>query len=201
MRLGQWYRRIPAICAATWPLLTLCSIGCGETYRTVEDRSLEKGATVKLGSFQREALDPDGKPLWELKGKEAYIFEKKRQQTKLVAYGFSFRQFNPAGQVVAEVSAVRGEVDYTQKQLHLTGNVTFKGRARTITAQKMSYDIEEKVVTSDSEVVIQERNLYTRCARGVVVYQKTEKQICKGPAGTHSGQSGKSGSGVDDIFQ
>ena len=177
------------------------SLACTETYPTIEDRSLEKGAAVKLGKFHRQALAAAGYKAWELQGHEAYIFEKKRRQTRIVSYGFEFRQYDAKGKAIATIRAVRGEVDYDAKKLYLTGNVEFENNARTIRSQKMQYDTEEKIVTSDAPVVISERNLYTRCARGIYVDQKTQRQVCRGPVGTHTRPAGKSEGGVDDIFQ
>lgn len=179
----------------------LLGSGCQETYPTVEDQSMEKGAAVKLGKFHRQAMAAAGHLAWELRGSEAYIFEKKRKQTRIVAYGFEFKQYDEKGKAIATVRAVRGEVDYDAKKLYLTGSVEFENDARRIMSQKMQYDIEEKIVTSDAPVVISERNLYTRCTRGIFVDQKSQRQVCRGPAGTHTRPAGKSESGIDDIFQ
>ena len=183
------------------PLTLGAGTSCKETYRTVDDRSLEKGAAVKLGSFHRQAIAAAGHRAWELRGSEAYIFEQKRKQTRMVAYGFEFKQYDEKGKTIATVRAIRGEVDYEAKRLYLTGNVEFENNARTILSQKMQYDLEEKIVTSDAPVVISERNLYTRCAGGIRVDQKTQRQVCRGPSGTHTRPPGKSEGGVDDIFQ
>ena len=188
------------------PLLTLSGFlgaGCSEEEKIVRDEGLEKGAQVKINKFYRQSLTMDGKMEWELYAEEAYIYQEGSEQSKIVAYNFSFEQFNPKGVKVASIKAVRGEINREKDKLYLTSNVSFKSdKNRTIYADEMEYDVEEKILTSKDPVVIQESGLYLKCNRGITYYYQEQKQVCRGTAGVHSRSSNNNGNeGVDDIFQ
>lgn len=187
-------------------ILILCILigipaACGESYPTIPDQSLEKGASIRMGNFYRESLTTEGKKAWDLQAEEAYIYRRNRQISSIIAYNFHFRQYDEREKVIARIQAIRGEIDYNNNILYLTGDVVYSGSShRTIESDKMEFDRESGIIRSQLPVTIRDRGLYTHCSRGIEVDQKNERQICKGSAGVHSRRPSSDG-GVDDIFQ
>ena len=174
---------------------------CGDTYRNVKDVSLEKKANIKIGKFYRQSLTHDGKRQWEILGEETYIFQSKKKQSRIIAYNFNFKQYDEKNKLSTEITAIRGEIDYSVKKLYLTGDGVFtSGSGRTIKSEKMTYNYEEKIMRSNAPVDILERGLYTHCRLGIIVERTKERQVCKGVSGVHSRRPSEGGAG-DSIFQ
>ena len=183
--------------------LLLTFFSCADETRTIEDRSLEKGADVKISNFYRLSLDEAGRKEWEITAGEAYIFTNKKETSQIIAYNFTFRQYSEDGKILADISAVRGEVNYTENKLFLTGDVKYTGNNnRVITSSKMEYDKEEQVITSTAPVLITDRTIVTKCLEGIRVEQETNRQICIRPEGFYkSRKTEKSEPAFEDIFQ
>lgn len=183
--------------------LLLTFFSCAEETRTIEDRSLEKGADVKISNFYRLSLDEAGRKEWEITAGEAYIFTNKKETSQIIAYNFTFRQFSEDGKILTNINAVRGEVDYIDNKLYLTGDVKYVGsNNRIITSSKMEYDKEEQVISSTAPVTITDKTVITKCLKGIRVEQETNRQICIKPEGYYkSNKTEKSEPAFEDIFQ
>ncbi len=180
-------------------LLLPLAAACQEGYRVVQEDAREKGANVRLNRFTRSAVSVDGAPEWFLEAKEAYIYQKDGKETEIIAYDFKFTQYDPQGKVQSTVTAERGEIDYVEQQLRLSGGVLYRSAGQIIETETMRYDIETSIVSSDSPVVIREGSSVTNCGRGVVVDRVNERQVCKAPAGLSI--SAPDGGGEVNIFQ
>ncbi len=172
---------------------------CQEGYRPVNENHREKDANIRINNFIRQSVTPEGKTEWILKAEESYLFRKNQAESRISVYGFEFLQYDTKGKRTGRLTADRGEVNYEEQKLHLTGNVVFlDDSGRTITAPNMDYDMETKILTSDDAVKILENNLTTICRKGIVVEKEKNRQVCRFPSGEHRQTPG---SKVDDIFQ
>ncbi|MBL8021618.1 MAG: LPS export ABC transporter periplasmic protein LptC [Leptospirales bacterium] len=176
-------------------LLVLCLCACKKPQ--AEDTSLEKGATVRLKDFSRKSFTIDGKEEWDLTAGEAYVFRKAESESKIVAYRIDLQQFDN-GKKTGRLKAERGEIDYKNKVLHLTGNVSFIDPERNISSDKLTYQMETKVLESDASVLLIEAGTTTHCRRGITVNRETNVQICRAPAVVRITRSGDS-KGFQDL--
>lgn len=175
---------------------------CQEGYRVVEENAREKGANIRLNNFTRTSVKVDGTPEWQVDAREAYIYQKEGKESNIITYDFEFKQFDDRGKVTSTLTAERGEINYEEQQLRLTGGVLYKSAEQTIETEKMRFDIETEIVSSDDPVKIIEGASVTRCRRGVVVDRPNERQVCKSPVGLSVSVPGAGdGSGEIDIFQ
>ncbi len=189
-------------------LFLLClPFSCEKGYRVEEDRSREPGASVRINNLSREAVTAEGLLEWRLKAADAYLFRSNGSgESKIIVYGFNMEQFDRDRGSLGVVTGDRGEVDYANRVIHLTGNVAFNdGTGKSVTGGKMDYNMEEKMLVSDSPVVLTDSGVITHCRKGIIIDKEKGQQICKSPAGTARKvpeQMGGSSSGrVEGLFQ
>ncbi len=202
IRGARLWTFLPTFASTALVLAALAMLpACGGDTVIIADKNLEPGANIKLGNFYREAVDVDGNKDWEISATEAYIFQERGGQSRIVTYNFTFEQYDARQRKIASITADRGEINYKDRRLYLEGEVEYKGKTRRIEAEKMEYQMDDKVVTSRVPVKLWEGGTFTNCRGGVVVDNKKDRQVCKGPAGVRVSTKGKKGGGIDDIFQ
>ncbi|MCE9600087.1 MAG: LPS export ABC transporter periplasmic protein LptC [Spirochaetia bacterium] len=176
-------------------LLILCLCTCGKPQ--AEDSGLEKGASIRLKDFSRKSFTIDGSEEWDLTAGEAYVFRKADAESKIVAYNLDFQQFD-GGKKTGRVKAERGEIDYKNKVLHLSGKVSFVDPERSVSSEKLTYQMETKILESDASVLLVESGTTTHCRRGITVNRETNVQVCRAPAVVRITRSGDS-KGLEDL--
>jgi len=180
-------------------ILILAISSCRESYDIVREDSLEKEANVRISNFTRYNQTVSGRKIWKLTAKEAYLYRQDQTESKIIVYNFSFEQFNENEQSTGLLTADRGEVNYQDQKMLLTGNIVSTDETgRLLRGQKMTYDIESKILSSDETVTIIEKGLSTVCRRGVLVDRESGRQICRSPAGEHVRTQGSQD--FDDVF-
>lgn len=161
-------------------LLFLCaSLSCAKP--ALDSDAREQGADIRLVNFSRKSFTIDGKEEWDLASKDAYIYREGEKETKIVAYGLNFQQFEK-GRKTGFVTAERGEIDYANKILYLSGSVEYKDRERQVTSGQLTYKMDEQILETNESVVLIEAGSTTRCQRGITVNRETNVQTCRSPA-------------------
>ena len=186
--------------------LLFVTAACQEGYRVVREDARETGANIRLNNFVRNSVLVTGEREWNVTATEAYIYQTDGKETNIIAYEFEFTQFDEKGKVHSTLTAERGEIDYEEQKMHLSGEVLYKSSEQIIETEKLAYEIETEVVTSDVHVRIREGSSVTNCRKGVVVDRLNERQVCKSPVGLSistpgTGSEGNDGGGAIDIFQ
>ncbi len=161
-------------------LLTLAFLlACGKTPE--ESDVLEKGASIRLKNFSRKSFAIDGVEEWDLASKDAYIFRQGEKESRIIAYQLNFQQFEK-GRKTGLVTAERGEIDYENRILHLSGKVEFKDAERHVKSEQLTYNMNEKILETTESVVLIEAGSTTHCRRGITVNRETNVQVCRSPA-------------------
>lgn len=179
-------RRIKKSLFVTLTALLPITLSCEDDYRILQDDAREKGASVRITNFAREAVDDQGRPRWYLKSEEAYLYRsrEKEGESRIIVYEFQMEQYDNQGQSQGVLVGDVGHVDYENQTVHVEGNVKFvEGPEKEILADDMDYDMSTKILTSESPVVIKEKGIFTRCQSGIIVEREIERQVCKSPAG------------------
>jgi LPS export ABC transporter protein LptC len=172
------------LCTAAAILSILPLFGCGQDYKKVFEQQRERGESVRLYKFTRQATDGSGKTEWLLSGEEAYLYKKNDEQSKIVVYNFRYEQYDPENNsVTGTLTSVRGEIDYETGRVRLKGGVKYVDNAgRTTESEALDYNLETKIITSDVPVVLKEGGRTTNCLKGVYIDRNTNREICKGPS-------------------
>lgn len=161
-------------------LLTLAVLlACGKTPE--ESDVLEKGASIRLKNFSRKSFTMDGREEWDLGSEDAYIFRDGDKESRIIAYNLTFQQFEK-GKKTGLVKAARGEIDYKNKILYLSGKVEFKDPERQVSSEKLTYKMDEKILETTESVILIEAGSTTHCRRGITVNRETNVQVCRSPA-------------------
>lgn len=163
----------------------------------LQDDSLEKGASIRLKNFSRKSFSIDGKEEWDLQAKEAYIFRSGDKESRIVAYGLDFKQFDK-GRRTGLIQAERGEIDYKKKVLNLAGKVSFTDDKRTVQSEELKYTMEDKILESTASVLLVEGASTTHCRKGISVNRSTNVQVCRSPAVTRVSRPGDK-QGFEDL--
>lgn len=154
-------------------------LACGNAPEESDVR--EKGASIRLKNFSRKSFSLAGTQEWDLASEDAYIFREGDKESRIVAYNLNFQQFEK-GRKTGLVTAERGEIDYKNKILYLSGKVLFKDAARQVSSEKLTYKMEEKLLETNESVVLIEAGATTHCRRGITVNRDTNVQVCRAPA-------------------
>ncbi len=175
-RTGAFALSVAACCGLS--LFTACS----DAYREISEDVREPDATIRITDFVRESVAVDGRRAWIVRAKEAFLFQNGDEMQRIVAYDFSFTQYDennrPADLLVAE----RGEVDYNSDLIRLSGNVRYdSANGRRVIGESMEYDRIAQIASSDSPLTIIDRGSTVRCERGAEIDNENNRQVCRGP--------------------
>lgn len=176
--------------------------GCSDDLEMVTEDRREPDADIRIQNFLRWSVHISGRQEWSIKAEEAFLYEENSQYARIVVYDFTFQEFDDAGQWLDTITGQRGEVNYRDQYLQLEGDVTYKGaNNRYVEAGQMRYDMQNRIIRSESAVKIIEGDTVTNCTRGAVIEIDANRQICRGPS--IAVPSGPGGSGNDsplDVF-
>lgn len=184
----------------------LTNVNCNDGFKEVTDKNIEKPSSIYLDNFRRESLNLDGKKKWFITANKAFVYMDGSQQSRLIVYEFEFIEYDENGSMRNTVIANRGDIDYSENILHLDGNVISKNSmGRIVESQKMKYDMEEKIFTSNSRVKIVDRGTLLVCSTGAIIDVQNNKQTCLGPTVIKNNKRNDDNSQEDsldlDIFQ
>lgn len=177
--------RRPAVVFAAFGVgLTALALaaGCSDAYREITEDVREPDATIRITDFVRESVAVDGRRAWIVRAKEAFLFQDGDQMERIVAYDFSFTQFDENNRPADLLVADRGEVDYNSDLIRLSGNVRYdSANGRRVTGDSMEYDRLSQIASSDAPLTIIDRASTVRCERGAEIDNENNRQVCRGP--------------------
>ncbi|GBF49044.1 LPS export ABC transporter, periplasmic protein LptC [Leptospira ryugenii] len=132
-------------------LLFFVFISCNEKkYLRIEEEK-ESGSMVSMRDFSRVSYSKEGDLEWKLMGEESYIYP---TENKTIVYGFEFYQYEN-GKYKSYLTGNRGEIDHSSKSVTLEGDVKLRTEeGRTLQSELLNYNLDEKTLSTDSEVVI-----------------------------------------------
>ena len=111
----------------------------------------EIGSTITLRKYIRESFDASGVIQWRLIAEESYVFA---DEQKTVLYNFEFEEYED-GVYNSHLSCERGELNHSEKQLKLNGNVKLSTPDnKTLYTSELVYFLDEKRIESDAKVHI-----------------------------------------------
>ena len=176
---------------------------CEDGFREVEQNGVEDAASIYLDNFTRESSDLNGNKKWLIHAKKAFVYLDGSDQSRLIVYNFQFTEYDDTGKMRNTVTANRGEIDYTQKLLYLDGQVVSQNTfGRTVRSEKMQFNMETKIFTSNVEVHIIDKFTSLICANGARIDMENNKQVCLGPTVIKQETNEPQENAVDlDIFQ
>ncbi|MBE7438514.1 MAG: LPS export ABC transporter periplasmic protein LptC [Spirochaetales bacterium] len=169
-----------SLCAALFPVL-FC-----DSYRRVEEDLREKNASVRLKNFERTSYAAAGEKLWHIKAEETYIYQTDDAESLIIAYDFSFAQYEGQNEI-GRLIAVRGEINYETRVITVTEKVEYRAPGQIFSGSSMDYNMDTSVLESKKPVTIQEKGLSTLCRGGIMVDRTQEREVCRNPAGVAVG--------------
>lgn len=184
MRAFSPLRRALAVRAAQAVVVLSLALaaGCSDAYREIKEDVREPDATIRITDFVRESVAVDGRRAWIVRAKEAFLFQDGEQMERIVAYDFSFTQYDENNRPADLLIADRGEVDYNSDLIRLSGNVRYdSANGRRVTGESMEYDRLSQIASSDGPLTIIDRASTVRCERGAEIDNENNRQVCRGP--------------------
>lgn len=191
----------------SFALSSLILLQCGEEPAVLKEEGKEKGSDLRFSKFSQTEYNLIGKPQWELKADEAYIYgQDDAERDRIVVYRFEFKQYEETGPSV--IKGQKADVNYKKSLMVMEGNVVYTGLTRSASGTRMIYDMNRKILRSDSVVKLKEGQIDTTCRGGIIIYEEEDKQVCRSPAGVKKsapavipGRSPAVPRGSDDLFQ
>ncbi len=180
---------------------------CSENYRLLvppptqeEQESQGKLKQIYLHNFRHQTVDDEGRLLWELQAKKAFVLQDLsaaagRQSegglslvgktvsgiTNIVAYDFYYVDYDNQ-QPIIKLRALHGNYDQVQSKLFLQGRVQYKDNKNVhIHSEKIDYDMRKRLLSSTKAVRLHKDGFYTLCQKGVVIDLNSGHQLCRSP--------------------
>lgn len=90
--------------------------------------------------------------LWKLTAGESFTYI--GEEDKTILYNLNFDQYED-GKFKNNVKGDRGEINHSEKKLYLSGNIVLKtDDDKTLWAEELEYDLNEKKLYSENKVKI-----------------------------------------------
>lgn len=126
-------------------------LGCQEKKTERVSGDTEIGSSVAIRNFHRESFSEEGVVNWKLDADESYVFA---ETGKTVLYKFRFEQMVD-GKTDSIVTSDKGILDNSEDSLVLEGDIVMNtSDNRVLKTEKLVYDLEEKTLSSDADVVV-----------------------------------------------
>lgn len=128
-------------------------------------------ASVQLHDVSYSTTDRNNVTQWDLKAQSARYFKDKK---KVMLENLSVNLYQKDGEVY-RLKGSRGCFYTDSRDIELDGGAeAFLPDGTTIKTDKVDYDHDRKIITTDDEILIQ-RNSFSMKGRGMVVDLNTEK--------------------------
>lgn len=163
-------------------VLVLAFLGCGRDAELLKETSREPNATLRFANFRRTQYSGTGALKWDLRAEEAFIYQINDTVDRIVVYGFELNQPDATDPLL--ISADRGELNHQTGSLTVEGNIRLKDKDGTIESQRLHYDTEKKIASSDDPVTVNRKGLHTVCQGGIYFERLKDRLICRSPQGT-----------------
>ena len=157
---------------------------CENNYRLIKEK-WEEDIDLHIQNFTRRFYTKEAKLESLLKAKSAIIEEsKKEEKSNFSVSNFIFIQYNSKQEKLFSLEAREGKWKSKEKKFYLKKDILFiDSKNRKIEGQEMEYDANQKVLTSQKKVFLQEGSNkgYSYCRKGIRIELKSERQFCYAP--------------------
>ncbi len=171
---------------------------CSSNYRFITENLKESGESVYIKNFSRYFFNEQLKTSWLLEAEEAFLFEDSLSSIKsasykrdhvqdqvMVAYDFSFTKYDKRNRAELIVQANRGDLRNKGRILLLgtkDGQVSYTNKKQTrISSNEMKYDFGTGILSSQSLVRIESKNLTSVCLSGIKINSASGAHTCLSP--------------------
>jgi LPS export ABC transporter protein LptC len=155
---------------------------CNPEADLLKETTREPDATLRFANFRRTLYRGTGGMKWDLRAREAFIYQKDDAVERVVVYGFEFNQADGTDPLF--ISADRGELNQKTGTLVIEGNIVLRDKEGTIQSQRLTYNTEKKIADSKDPVTVNRKGLHTVCRAGIYFERAGDRLICRAPSGT-----------------
>lgn len=177
--------------------------GCNPEADLLKETTREPNATLRFANFRRTLYRGTGGMKWNLRAREAFIYQTEDGVDRIVVYGFELDQADGTDPLF--ISADRGELNQKIGTLVVEGNILLRDKDGTIQSQRLTYNTEKKIADSRDPVTVNRKGLHTVCNAGIFFERASNRLICRSPRGTveslPSNNPRKPEPSSEDIFQ
>ncbi len=178
--------------------LFILIIKCNNPFRVIEEGPKEtqdapKNQSLYIKNFRHTFINSKSMKVWELRGEHTYIYQSDTKgipniikEAHTLAYNFEFEQFASETNKNSILKATRGEYRPEINLITLEGKVSYREEnEKEVTGEKMQYDIQNKILTSEKEVLLKDLSRQSKgqtlCKGGIFIDIMKNKQVCKLP--------------------